>query len=116
MLDMEVTDLGPTQLKNIERSIRVYSLQVGVPAKAKPAPEAKPPEPKKRSRLALMGAGIAALLILLAAGAWYFVAANRPAPVASNALRRLRPRAFPSSCCRSPISPAIRRRITSPTL
>src|SRR5450432_3312962 len=36
-LDMEVTDLGPTQLKNIERSIRVYSLQVGVPAQAKSA-------------------------------------------------------------------------------
>jgi adenylate cyclase len=34
-LDMAVTDLGPTQLKNIERSIRVYSLQVGVPAQAK---------------------------------------------------------------------------------
>ena len=32
-LDMEVTDLGPTQLKNIERPIRVYSLQVGVPPK-----------------------------------------------------------------------------------
>ncbi len=40
-LDMAVTDLGPTQLKNIERSIRVYSLQVGVPAQAKPATEAK---------------------------------------------------------------------------
>src|SRR5476651_1863369 len=36
-LDMEVIDLGPSQLKNIERSIRVYSLQVGVPAQAKPA-------------------------------------------------------------------------------
>src|SRR5476649_1500237 len=31
-LDMEVTDLGPTQLKNIARHIRTYSLQVGVPA------------------------------------------------------------------------------------
>src|SRR5471032_2430254 len=31
-LDMQVTDLGPTQLKNIERPIRAYSLQVGVPA------------------------------------------------------------------------------------
>src|ERR1700730_4939813 len=41
-LDMAVTDLGTTQLKNIERSIRVYSLQVGVPAQAKPATEAKP--------------------------------------------------------------------------
>ena len=36
-LDMAVADLGPTQLKNIERPIRVYSLQVGVPAQAKPA-------------------------------------------------------------------------------
>jgi adenylate cyclase len=35
-LDMAVADLGPTQLKNIERPIRVYSLQVGVPTQAKP--------------------------------------------------------------------------------
>src|SRR5437660_6243038 len=41
-LDMEVTDLGPTQLKNIERPIRAYSLQVGVPAQAKPAPGLAP--------------------------------------------------------------------------
>ena len=31
-LEMEVTDLGPTQLKNIDRQVRAYSLQVGVPA------------------------------------------------------------------------------------
>ncbi len=36
-LDMEVTDLGPTRLKNIERPIRAYSLEVGIPAQAKPA-------------------------------------------------------------------------------
>ena len=36
-LDMEVIDLGPTQLKNIARPIRAYSLRVGVPAQAKPA-------------------------------------------------------------------------------
>jgi adenylate cyclase len=40
-LDMAVTDLGAMQLKNIERSIRVYSLQVGVPAQAKLATGAK---------------------------------------------------------------------------
>ena len=34
---MAVTDLGQTQLKNIDEPIRVYSLQVGVPAQAKPA-------------------------------------------------------------------------------
>ena len=64
-LEMEVTDLGPTQLKNIERSIRVYSLQVGVPARAKPATGAKPQERKKRQALAVLGAGIAALVILV---------------------------------------------------
>jgi adenylate cyclase len=89
-LDMAVTDLGPTQLKNIERSIRVYSLQVGVPAQAKPATEAKPTEPKKRSSLAPLALGFVALVLLIAAGAWYFLA-NRAvlvtttAPVASNA-------------------------------
>lgn len=36
-LDLAVTDLGPTQLKNIAEPVRTYSLQVGVPAVAKPA-------------------------------------------------------------------------------
>jgi hypothetical protein len=31
-LDLAVTDLGPTQLKNTAEPIRVYSLQVGAPA------------------------------------------------------------------------------------
>jgi TolB-like protein len=37
-LDLAVTDLGPTQLKNIAEPIRVYSLEVGATAPAKPAP------------------------------------------------------------------------------
>ena len=37
-LDLAVSDLGPTQLKNIAELIRVYSLQVGAPAVTKPAP------------------------------------------------------------------------------
>ena len=41
-LDLAVTDLGPTQLKNIAEPIRVYSLEVGAPAQAKPS------EPKRR--------------------------------------------------------------------
>jgi TolB-like protein/class 3 adenylate cyclase len=36
-LDLAVTDLGPTQLKNIAEPIRVFSLQIGHPAPAKPA-------------------------------------------------------------------------------
>ena len=37
-LDLAVSDLGPVMLKNIAEPIRVYSLQVGVPPEAKPAP------------------------------------------------------------------------------
>src|SRR5476651_1793161 len=70
-LDLAVTDLGQTQLKNIADSIRVYSLQVGVPAQAKPATPAGPVAPKKRSSLAPLAAGITALLIVLAVGAWW---------------------------------------------
>jgi TolB-like protein/class 3 adenylate cyclase len=41
-LDLAVIDLGPTQLKNIVEPIRVYSLEVGVPAQAKPVPTSAP--------------------------------------------------------------------------
>src|SRR5271157_4556418 len=41
-LDLAVIDLGPTQLKNIAEPVRVYSLQVGAPAQAKPAPPTAP--------------------------------------------------------------------------
>jgi adenylate cyclase len=95
-LDLAVTDLGPTKLKNIAEPIRAYSLQVGVPAAAKPKlpaePPAKPPEPKKRAAPAPLLLAIAALLVVIAAGVWYLLVANRmavvatkpPAPVASN--------------------------------
>jgi adenylate cyclase len=81
-LDLAVSDLGPTELKNIADPIRVYSLQVGVPAQAKPATLAKL-EPKKTLRLPLLAAGVAALLILISAGTWWFLNTNRPAAVAS---------------------------------
>jgi TolB-like protein/class 3 adenylate cyclase len=52
-LDLAVRDLGPTQLKNIAEPIRVYSLDVGAPAQAKPAP---PPAHEKSapSRLSMV--------------------------------------------------------------
>ena len=96
-LDLAVTDLGPTQLKNIAEPVRAYSLQVGVPAVAKPAPaampasevksasEVKPPEPKKRSAPAPLALVITALLVVIAAGAWYFLVANRPSIIATKA-------------------------------
>ena len=68
-LDLAVTDLGPTQLKNIAEPIRAYSLEVGKPAQAKPTPVVKPAEPKKRSARGPLAAGIAALLVVIALGA-----------------------------------------------
>ena len=52
-LDLAVTDLGPTQLKNIAEPIRVYSLEVGEPAQAKPAP-APAPEKSAPPRLSIV--------------------------------------------------------------
>ena len=39
-LDLQVTDLGAAELKNIAEPIHVYSLQAGLPARAKPAAHA----------------------------------------------------------------------------
>jgi adenylate cyclase len=96
---LAVTDLGFTQLKNIAEPIRAYSLQVGVPVQPKPATVAKPPQapanppkPNKRVAPTPLLAAIAALLAVIAAGAWYLldehrradVATKAPAPIASN--------------------------------
>jgi adenylate cyclase len=76
-LDLSVSDLGPIQLKNIAEPVRVYSLEVSVPAQAKPS------EPKRRLSPALIAVGIAALAVLAAASAWYFLNVDRPASVAT---------------------------------
>ncbi len=52
-LDLAVSDLGPTQLKNIAEPIRLYSLQVGAPAQAKPV-SAPPPEKSAPPRLSIV--------------------------------------------------------------
>jgi adenylate cyclase len=84
-LDMAVADLGPTQLKNIERPIRVYSLEVGQSAQAKPAPqtpaavEAGSAAPERPSILRRWPAIAAALAIaLLAAGSYAWHAGFAP--------------------------------------
>src|SRR5262245_37016617 len=51
-LDLAVSDLGTTQLKNIAEPVRVYSVQVGVAAGAKPAIQA--PAPTSAPRLSIV--------------------------------------------------------------
>jgi class 3 adenylate cyclase/TolB-like protein len=81
-LDLKVRDLGPTQLKNIAEPIRAYSLQVGESAEVKALSRLR--LPKKRSATILFAAGIAALLAVVAAGAWYVIEEKYPTPGASN--------------------------------
>ncbi len=78
-LDMEVTDLGPTKLKNIEKPIRVYSLEVSKASQAKPI---KPGLLK--GPLGVLAAGSMALIVI-AASAAYFLGANRTATVVPTA-------------------------------
>jgi adenylate cyclase len=81
-LELAVTDLGQTKLKNIAEPVRAYLLQVGVPAVVKlatPAEEAVPAVPQKRflpAALALVG-GV--LLIAVATVAWHYLGASRMA-------------------------------------
>jgi TolB-like protein/class 3 adenylate cyclase/Flp pilus assembly protein TadD len=53
-LDLKVTDLGATQLKNIAEPIHVYLLEVGQPAQAKPSPPASAAERSVPPRLSLV--------------------------------------------------------------
>ena len=71
-LDLAVSDLGPTQLKNIADPVRVYSLEVGKPTQVRAT---KPAAPKQRLMFMLLAAGIVALVVITA-GIWLAV---RPA-------------------------------------
>jgi adenylate cyclase len=88
-LDLKVTDLGATQLKNIAEPIRVYSLEVGQPALAKPVPSATPADQakavmfKRHMGSAPLAAAIAALLLLAAVAGWYILNGRAPKPTAA---------------------------------
>jgi len=53
-LDLKVSDLGAVPLKNIAQPVRVYSLEVGQPAEAKPTPSA----PRRSRRLRRRPSGV----------------------------------------------------------
>ena len=122
-LDMEVTDLGPTKLKNIERSIRIYSLQVGVPAQAKPMTALGPAAPKTHSSL-----GRSPRASWPCSSSWRaghrgssepislpLSRPKRPRRLLRTQRRLLKPSIYPSSSYRSPISQTTQARTISPT-
>ena len=70
-LEMSVSDLGQTQLKNIAEPVRVYSVEVGKPAATR---EAAP------ARFVPALAALAAILAIVAgAASWYLVTSRHPA-------------------------------------
>jgi adenylate cyclase len=85
-LEMAVSDLGATQLKNIAEPVHVYSLEVGQPAQAKPVVtvaaaqlESASPAPPARAWLSKWSALAAATaLALLAVGAFAWRAGYAP--------------------------------------
>jgi adenylate cyclase len=84
-LDLKVSDLGMTPLKNIVEPMRIYSLEVGAPAEQRPASsppaEAAKPAPIKRGwGAAPLAAGVATLLMLAAAGAWITIGGRGSSP------------------------------------
>jgi TolB-like protein/Tfp pilus assembly protein PilF len=77
-LDLAVTDLGKTPLKNIAEPVHAYSVEVGKRARAKPIKRTA--SGRWRSLMVPLAVAIAAL-IAIAGGAWYLVGANRIASI-----------------------------------
>jgi adenylate cyclase len=75
-LDLKVSDLGATQLKNIAEPVHVYSLEVGAPAQPKPATQNQPaatalrPRPLRRSALAAIAATLVVAVLALGTYGW----------------------------------------------
>jgi adenylate cyclase len=74
-LDLKVTDLGATQLKNIAEPIHVYSLEIGEPAQTKPQGKPAAPPEKRRGLLrrwpALAAVALTGALLVAGAYGWH---------------------------------------------
>jgi adenylate cyclase len=86
-LDLKVSDLGATQLKNIAEPVHVFSLEVGQPAEVKRAPvtpaanasvEATSPAPKAAAFLRWPAIAAALVAAIVAAGAYAWHAGLAP--------------------------------------
>ncbi|MFN4142422.1 MAG: adenylate/guanylate cyclase domain-containing protein [Aestuariivirga sp.] len=77
-LEVAVTDLGPTRLKNVAEPLHAYSLDVGKPLQTSQAPFKSPKEAKKPAARALPAAAIVTLLGTGVMISWYFLAREQP--------------------------------------
>jgi adenylate cyclase len=94
-IEAEFADLGEQELKNIAKPMRVYAVTPQAIAVAKAEVPAIPPAPQGAAtpaatpkarflqRWPALAAALAALLVVIAGGVWWFLNANRPASVAA---------------------------------
>jgi adenylate cyclase len=83
-LNVAVSDLGPTQLKNIAEPVRVYALEVGTfaPPPVEPARRVTPPQ--RRAPRAVLAIALAALVAIAVGSAWYSLSPVRRQPTDPN--------------------------------
>jgi adenylate cyclase len=79
-LDLKVSDLGLTQLKNIAEPVRVYALDIGKRDEAQSVNPAVPALTKKDSLLTPLVVGIASVCVIAAVALWIFQSLHRSAP------------------------------------
>jgi adenylate cyclase len=79
-LDLKVSDLGPTQLKNIAEPVRIYALDIGKRAEAQSAKPATSALAKKNSLLAPLVVGVVSLCAIAAVSVWLFQNLHQSAP------------------------------------
>jgi hypothetical protein len=78
-LELAVTDLGKTPLKNIAGPVHAYSIEVGKQTQAKPIKSAA--SGRRRSLVVPLVVAIAALLLLGAANGWYMLGGRLTKPL-----------------------------------
>ena len=83
-LNVAVSDLGPTQLKNIAEPVRVYALEVGTFAPPPIEPARRVAAPQRRAPRAALAIALAALVAIAVGSAWYFLSPGRKQPTDSN--------------------------------
>jgi adenylate cyclase len=79
-LDLQVSDLGPIQLKNIAEPVRVYALDMGKRAEAQSVTSASPSPARKKALSAPLVVAAASLCVIAAISVWLFQNLHRSAP------------------------------------